>query len=85
MQILLSPELARIVEQNIASGAYSSPEAVIAAALLLLNEAESEPEAEAENQRRWQNFQVSGRIISHDTVKIWVHSLSTDNPLPCSK
>lgn len=86
MQILLPSKLAKIVEQNIASGAYSSPEAVIAAALVLLNEAGlEEAEAEADNQRRWQNFQESGRAISHDVVKDWVNSLSTDSPQPCPK
>jgi len=74
MQILLSPELAEIVEQQIASGAYSSPEAVIAAALLQFNPdaLAVEAEVEAENERRWQRFKQSGHTIDHSVVKNWV-------------
>nr|RNJ67959.1 MAG: hypothetical protein EDM05_17820 [Leptolyngbya sp. IPPAS B-1204] len=88
MQISLSSELATIVEQQIASGAYNSPEEVITAALLQLTDGvdpDQEEQIEAENRRRWQKFKQMGRVIPHQVVAEWVYSLGTDNPLPCPK
>lgn len=88
MQISLTPELAAIVERQIASGAYSNPDEVIAAALLQFDDAinlELEAQIDEENERRWQKFKETGDAIAHEKVREWVYSLGTDNPLPCPK
>lgn len=87
MEISLTPELSAIVEQQIASGAYSTPEEVIAAALVQLNDGIEEVETgvEAENERRWQRFQQTGHTIAHERVREWVDSLGSNHPLSCPK
>jgi Arc/MetJ-type ribon-helix-helix transcriptional regulator len=82
MEISLPPELTAIIERQMASGDYHSPDEVIAAALLQLDDLdiELETEIDAENDRRWQKFQQTGQSISHATVGDWVNQLGTTNP-----
>jgi putative addiction module CopG family antidote len=86
MQISLTPELTAIIERQLASGGYGSPDEVVAAALLQFDERIDpalEAQVEEENDRRWQKFQETGYAISHYKVREWAYSLNTDNPLPC--
>lgn len=86
MQISLTPELTAIVERQIASGAYGSPDEVVAAALLQFEELMDpvlEAQIEEEDERRWQKFKETDHAISHAKVREWAYSLNTDNPLPC--
>lgn len=86
MQISLTPELAAIVERQIASGAYGNPDEVVVEALLQFDKPTNpglEAQIEEENDRRWQNFQETGHAISHKALREWAYSLNTDNPLPC--
>ena len=86
MQISLTPELTAIIERQIASGAYGSPDEVVAAALLQFDEQIDpalEVQVEEENDSRWQKFQKTGRVVSHAKVREWAYSLNTDHPLPC--
>jgi putative addiction module CopG family antidote len=86
MQISLTPELTAIIERQLASGAYGSPDEVVAAALLQFDERIDpalEAQVEEENDRRWQKFQETGHAVSHEKVREWAYSLNTDNPLPC--
>lgn len=88
MQISLTPELTAIIERQLASGAYGSPDEVVAAALLQFDELIDpalEAQIEEENDRRWQKFQETGHAISHQKAREWAYSLNTDNPLPCPK
>jgi Arc/MetJ-type ribon-helix-helix transcriptional regulator len=82
MEISLPPELTAIIERQMASGDYRSPDEVIAAALLQLDDLdiELETEIDAENDRRWQKFQQTGQSVSHATVGDWVNQLGTTNP-----
>jgi Arc/MetJ-type ribon-helix-helix transcriptional regulator len=82
MEISLPPELTAIIERRIASGDYHSPDEVIAAALLQLDDLDIdlETEIDAENERRWQKFQQTGQAVSHATVGSWVNQLDTANP-----
>jgi putative addiction module CopG family antidote len=50
MEITLSPELTAMIERQIASGDYHSPDEVIAAALLQLEVRDIEIEAERERE-----------------------------------
>ncbi|KAM3101077.1 type II toxin-antitoxin system ParD family antitoxin [Phormidesmis sp. 146-12] len=86
MQISLTPELTAIIERQLASGAYGSPNEVVAAALLQFDELIDpalEAQVDEENDRRWQKFQKTGHAVSHQNVREWAYSLSTDNPLSC--
>ena len=88
MQISLTPELTAIIERQLASGAYGSPDEVIAAALLQFDELVDpalETQVEEENDRRWQKFQATGHAISHQRVREWAYSLNTAKPLSCPK
>lgn len=85
MQISLTPELTAIIERQLASGAYGSPDEVVAAALLQFDELINpalEAQVEEENDRRWQKFQATGHAVSHEKVKEWAYSLNTDHLLP---
>jgi Arc/MetJ-type ribon-helix-helix transcriptional regulator len=79
MQIFLLPELIAIIERQIAFGNYHSPDEVIAAALLGLEEPNLDLETDSENERRWQKFQQTGQSVSHATVGDWVNQLGTEN------
>lgn len=86
MQIFLTPELTAIIERQIASGAYGSPDEVVSAALLQFDELVDpalEAQIEEENERRWQKFKETDHAISHEKLREWAYSLNTDNPLPC--
>ena len=47
-------------------------------------EFEDEAAVEAATQRGLDDFEA-GRVVSHEAVKRWLLSLSTDNPLPRPK
>jgi Arc/MetJ-type ribon-helix-helix transcriptional regulator len=79
VQISFLLELIAIIERQIASGDYHSPDEVIAAALLRLEDLNLDLETDAENERRWQKFQQTGQSVSHATVGDWVNQLGTAN------
>ncbi len=77
MDISLPAELTAIIEHHMATGGYHSPEEVVIAALQQLDAYDDalEREIDAENERRWQNFQQTQRSVSHAAIGAWVDQL----------
>jgi antitoxin ParD1/3/4 len=73
MEIRLSPELAQIVESDVANGRYASVEEYVEEAVGLLHEreewfAESSAEEKAKLEASWQEAQ-RGELMSLDDVR----------------
>lgn len=45
----------------------------------------TEDEIVKDNERRWEEYQKTGRAIAHDNVVEWLDSIGTGHELPCPK
>lgn len=50
-----------------------------------LEQEESYEREKQEDMERWENYQLTGKAISHDTATEWLNSLAQGKVTPCPK